>query len=240
MESLQQQLKRLAKDIEKGLNKELAKANIKVKYRTEGQNMGFNILDNESEKYLRDLLSDDNIRNVGFRIEEKTCETASIVQNLVDCGYLESDKGVQYFLGGDGFICIARLTQKAKSYDELKEKFENMTKNNSNSTNNFNAPITHIEGGIHNSTVQIATNNSSIEITNELTDEVLKEISDKIETYGLSDDDKQELKDLVDDVKEKQQKKPNLVKRGLKAIWDFAKDVGCGVLAAYISNKCGF
>ena len=239
MESLQQQLKRLARDIEKGLNKELAKANIKVKYKTEGQNMGFSLLDNESEKYLRDLLSNVEIRNVGFKIEEKTCETASIVQNLVDCGYLESDKGVQYFLS-DGFICFARLTQKAKTYDELKEKYEIMTKNNSNFTNNFNAPVTNIEGGIHDSTVQIATNNSNIEITNELVDEVLKEISEKIETYGLSDDNKQELKDLVEDVKEKQQKKPNLVKRTLKAIWDFAKDVGCGVLAAYISNKCGF
>lgn len=237
---LNQQIKDLAKHIEQELNKELSRKSIKIKYKTEGQNMGFDLLDNESEKYLRGLLDNDKIRNVDFTIEEKTCETASIVQNLVDCGYLESKNGVQYFLGGDGFICFARLTQKAKSYDELKQKYETMAKNNSNFTNNFNAPVTNIEGGIQNSTVQIATENSNITITNELVDEIIKEISDKIETYGLSDDNKQELKDLIEDVKEKQQKKPNLIKRALKSIWDFAKDVGCSVLASYISIKCGF
>ena len=62
--------------------------------------------------------SDTEILNSRFKIEEKNNENASIVQNLIDNGFLSSEDGVQYFLGADGFICFARLTQKAKAFDE--------------------------------------------------------------------------------------------------------------------------
>ena len=70
-------------------------------------------------------------------------------------------------------------------------------------------------------------------------DEAIQEINKNIETYGLSDSNKQELKDLLEDLDEKNKKKPNLVKRALKGILGFAKEVGCGLLTAYLTMKFG-
>lgn len=240
VKSLDKQLKELAKNIEKGLNKELAKKKVTIPVSAKGNSFVDDMfLDKASEQYLKELLSETEILNNMFKIEEKSNENASIVQNLIDNGFLSSEDGVQYYLGADGFICFARLTQKAKAFEEYKENFTNKRRNEGSLTigtlNN-----TNFQGEVNNSVVQIANNNSNIEITNQLADEIVTEITDKIETYGLSDDEKQELKDLIEDVKEKQQKKPNLLKRALQGIWNFAKDVGCNVLTAYISGKCGF
>lgn len=234
MKSLNQQIKEWTNNVAKQIEKEMNKKTIRVKCRYEDNDMGFSYLDDGSRKVLQELV--DRNESSYFLITNQNYPL-DIIQDLEDKGYIKTNKqGIQTYIGGD-FVAVIMVTRDGKCYDELKEKYESRKQTGSQT---FNAPVTNIEGGIHDSTVQIATKNSNIEITNELTDEVLKEISDKIETYGLSVDNKQELKDLVEDVKEKQQKKPNLVKRGLKAIWDFAKDVGCGVLAAYISNKCGF
>ena len=45
---------------------------------------------------------------------------------------------------------------------------------------------------------------------------------------------------MIEDVKDKQKNKPNLVKRALKGIWTFAKDVGCSLLSSYLAKLCGF
>ena len=45
---------------------------------------------------------------------------------------------------------------------------------------------------------------------------------------------------MLEDLDEKNKKKPNLVMRALKGIWGFAKDVGCGLLTAYLTMKFGF
>ena len=196
--------------------------------------MEFFYLDDESKKVLKKLVE----RNESsyFLITNELC-SLDIIQNLEYKGYIQTGpQGIQSDFNGN-FFAVIMVTRDGKCYDELKENYEKINEQNNQT---FNGPVTQIEGGIHNSTVQIATNNSNIEITNELVNEILKEISQKIETYGLSDNNKLELKDLIDDVKEKQEKKPNLVVRALKSILGFAKDVGCSVLASYISMKCGF
>ena len=293
--------------------------------KTEVVNMAFELLDDESEKYLMELLSYPNYYDIRFQIEEnKGCKNSSVLQNLIDKGFLESS-GIKYYLDNSGYYCSAKLTQKAKTYQTMKEKYlENTGEKMANlldkeseealrklvemdkgnyfpiSKNDFALDIVknldkkgYIEvgsGGLQGFSVggvamiivtrdgknywemkeeynnfhkqhiyaetyndlrgadlsysynQVGNKNSNqnITITNELVDEILKEINENIERYGLSDDEKQELKDLVEDVNEKQQKKPNLLKRALQGIWNFAKDVGCNVLAAYISGKCGF
>lgn len=205
-----------------------------------GVNMQFKILDKESENYLKELLNNPEflINPIHFENKENN-EGATIIENLIANGYLDSS-GISYNLDNSGYVCVGRLTQRAKTYEEMKEKFEKM----SNNKTYYNYGVHNDLSGsnFENSNVMVGNTGSTqnITISNELVDDIVNTITSKIEEYGLSDENKQELKDLVDDVKEKQQKKPNLVKRGLKAIWDFAKDVGCGVLAAYISNKCGF
>lgn len=205
----------------------------------QGENMQFKILDKESEQTLKELLENKEFyNNACFIVPNKYSPT--VIENLINLGYLYSKKGVVYFLGGEGFVCGARLTQAAKTYDEMKKEY---AKNSANKIyNNYGTHNDFSGSSIENSTLMVGNSNSeqNIKITNELVDEIIKEINEKIDTYGLTADEKQELKDLVEDVKEKQQKKPNLIKRALKSLWDFAKDVGCNVLAAYISGKCGF
>ena len=203
-----------------------------------GENdMQFKILDNESEKVLLSLLSNENYINCpGFIIQNEY--PASVIENLINLGYLDSKQGVSYELDG-GYVCCARLTQSAKSYEEMKSKYSNMNKS---SVNNYYAPVNDFSGAnIEHSVLQVGNVNSTqqIEITSEMIDEAIQEINKNIETYGLSDSNKQELKDLLEDLDEKNKKKPNLVMRALKGIWGFAKDVGCGLLTAYLTMKFG-
>ena len=203
-----------------------------------GENdMQFKILDNESEKILLSLLNNENYINCpGFIIQNEY--PASVIENLIKLGYLDSKQGVIYELDG-GYVCCARLTQSAKSYEEMKEKYSNMNKG---SVKNYYAPVIDFSSAnIENSVLQVGNINSTqeVEITSEIIDEAIQEINKNIETYGLSDSNKQELKDLLEDLDEKNKKKPNLVKRALKGIWGFAKDVGCGLLTAYLTMKFG-
>lgn len=204
-----------------------------------GENdMQFKILDNESEKILLSLLNNENYINCpGFIIQNEY--PASVIENLIKLGYLDSKQGVIYELDG-GYVCCARLTQSAKSYEEMKGKYSNMNKG---SVKNYYAPVNDFSGAnIENSLLQVGNVNSTqdIEITTEKINEAIQEINKNIETYGLSDANKQELKDLLEDLDEKNKKKPNLVMRALKGIWGFAKDVGCGLLTAYLTMKFGF
>ena len=205
-----------------------------------GVNMQFKILDKESESYLKELVSNPEflIKPIHFENKENN-EGALILENLIANGYLDSE-GVSYNLDNSGYVCVGRLTQSAKTYDELKEKFEKM----SNNKTYYNYGIHNDLSGsnFENSNVMVGNTNSNqdIKITNELVDDIVNTTTRNIEEYGLSDENKQELKELIEDVKEKQTKKPSLVKRGLKTIWNFAKEVGCQVLAAYIATKCGF
>lgn len=201
--------------------------------------MQFKYLDQASEEVLKELLNNKDFYNCPCFIVPSSYP-ASIIENLIKLGYLESKQGVQYFLGGEGYVCAARLTQSAKSYEEMKEKYSSMNKNQ---VNNYYAPVNDFSGAnIENSVLQVGNVNSTqeIEITTEKINEAIQEINKNIETYGLSDTNKQELKDLLEDLDEKNKKKPNLVMRALKGIWGFAKDVGCGLLTAYLTMKFGF
>ena len=204
----------------------------------QGESMQFKLLDKESEKVLKELLSNKEFcNNPCFIIPNNYSPT--VIENLINLGYLYSKKGVQYFTDG-GYVCGARLTQAAKTYDEMKEKNEKM--NNNKTYNNYGVYNDLSGSNFENSNVMVGNTNSTqnITITNEMVDEIIDTITSKIEEYGLSDKNKQELKDLLEDLKEKQVKKPNLLKRALQGIWNFAKDVGCQVLATYLAYKCGF
>ena len=234
MKNLDQQIKELTKHITTKMQQEFNKQPIKIKVREE--NNMFTILDDKSESYLNNLLLNEEIRDCPFTIQETNCKEASIVEYLIENGFLNSQKGVQYFLDG-GFICCARLTQKAKAYNEMKEKYQ-MEQRTIGNIGNYNdlrgADLSYSNNQIGNSTAI-----QNIQVTEKVATEIVEEISNKVETYGLSQDEKDVLMDLVDDIKQKKNKKPNILKRAVLSVWHFAKDVGCGLLTAYLQTKLG-
>lgn len=215
---------------------------MKEKYKqmlNNGGNMQFKLLDTENENYLKKLVENPEFLINPIRFENKeNNKDATILENLIKNGYLDS-KGISYNIDNTGYVCVGKLTQAAKTYEEMKEKFERM---NNNKTYNFGVYNDWSGSNFKDSNIMVGNTNSTqnITITNEMVDDIINTITSKIEEYGLSDKNKQELKDLVEDLKEKQVKKPNLLKRALQGIWNFAKDVGCQVLATYLSYKCGF
>lgn len=207
----------------------------------QGESMQFKLLDKESENVLKELLANKEFCNSPcFIIPNNYSPT--VIENLINLGYLYSKKGVEYFTDG-GYVCGARLTQAAKTYDEMKVLNEKKF-NNSITNNNYFAPIGNFQGAtINNSQIQIGTENSTqtFEYTYENVNKLIKEIENKIEYEKLSQKQIEELKDLIQDIKDKNEaKKPNLVKRAFKSLWDFTKEIGCAVLSSYIAFKCGF
>lgn len=225
------------KNFEKRLQKIIE--NKTVNYVNRNRDMGFRRLDTECRETLKKLVSKNADGFFPISSEEYRLD---VIKDLERKGYIELGKqGIVPNGFQGGFNAIAMVTRDGKNYDELEEIHNNeIQSKNSSVTYNYNNDFSG--SNIEKSNVMVGNVNSTqeITITNELVDEIIKTITSKIEEYGLSVEDKQELKDLIEDLKEKQQKKPNLIKRALKSLWDFAKDVGCGVLVSYLTYKCEF
>lgn len=85
--------------------------------------MSFELLDEKSENFLKELLSHTEYYDTRFRLEENgACFNLSIIQNLIDTGFLKSS-GIKYNPNKSGYFCIALLTQKAKNYESMKQKY---------------------------------------------------------------------------------------------------------------------
>lgn len=129
-------LKSFEKNLNKVIQKKIEEKENEIK-RKNFANMPFEPLDIESEKVLKELLNNKEFYNCPCFIVPNNY-SPSVIENLIDLGYLHSKKGVEYFLGGEGFVCGARLTQKAKSYDEQKTKYLENSKLQGNISYNFN------------------------------------------------------------------------------------------------------
>lgn len=199
-----------------------------------GGNMSFNYLDEESEKILKELLNNEEFVNVPcFTVPNSY--PASAIENLIRLGYLDSKKGVEYLSGGS-YVCGARLTQSAKSYDEMKSRVE---KYNRGTINNYYGPTGNFQGAnISNAQIQIGTMESTQNFSIEYIDKAMKEFSEMANKENLSKEQKEELAELVQDVLEKN-KKPNLLRRAIKSLFEFTKEVGASVLTAYLCAKFG-
>lgn len=202
-----------------------------------GSNIGFNYLDEESERILKELLSNKDFVNGPCFIVPNNY-SASVIENLITQGYLDSERGVE-FLSGGSYVCGARLTQKAKSYEEMKKRAE---KHNKSTINNYYGPTGLFQGAtISNSQIQIGTMESVQSLSVEYVEKTMKEFTDMVNKESLSEEQKGELADLIEDVLEKNKKeKPGLLKRALKSLWEFTKEVGASVLSAYLCAKFGF
>ena len=150
-------------------------------------------------------------------------------------GYLESENGVRYFLQG-GYYCGARLTQLAKSYDERKREYEQLNLPRNYTINNYNFQ----NANFTNSAMQIATTDSTQNFNFESIDRAIEEFEKEAEKVDLSKEQRDELNDIIADVKEKSKNKSSLIKRALKGLWEFTKEIGAGVLTSYLSFKFGF
>ena len=241
MKPLNQQLKDLAKNIEKHLNKELSKKKIRIPIE---EQIMTNILDSESEIMLKLIIDSNKPFNQimqelfykdGKLVEDKEIDRIQrIIRGLELNGFISSVRWID-----GGFPCYCVLEQKGSSYFEMKEHYMGMLSQPNIQCGNYN----DFKGAnLSQSNNQIGNINShqNLEITPEMIEESIQEIHNNIEKYGLSESNKQELKDLLEDLKEKNHKKQNLAIRALKGIWSFSKEVCCGLLTAYLSSKFGF
>jgi len=241
MKPLNQQIKDLAKNIERRLNKELAKKKISIPIE---EQIMTNILDSESETMLKLIINSNKPFNQimqelfyknGKLVEDKEVNRLQrIIRGLELNGFISS---VSWIDGG--FPCHCVLEQKGSSYFEMKEHYMCMLSHPNIQCESYN----DFKGAnLSQSNNQIGNINSyqNLEITPQMIDESIQEIYNNIEKYELSEPNKQELKDLLEDLKEKNNKKQNLAIRALKGIWSFSKEVFCGLLTAYLSSKFGF
>lgn len=118
------------KSFEKKLNKivqnKIADKEYEIK-REKSANMPFEPLDKESENYLKELLTHKEFYDVRFQItENEGCKNSSVLQNLIDKGFLDS-RGISYNSDNTGYQCVVKFTQKAKTYDEMKDIYNQKT-----------------------------------------------------------------------------------------------------------------
>ena len=142
--------------------------------------MYFYPLDKESEKYLRELLSNNDFYNAPSFVVPSNVP-ASVIEELIIQGYLESENGVRYFLQG-GYYCGARLTQLAKSYDERKREYEQLNLPRNYTINNYNFQ----NANFTNSAMQIATTDSTQNFNFESIDRAIEEFEKEAEKVDLS------------------------------------------------------
>lgn len=195
--------------------------------------MGFNYLDDESEKVLKELLETKEFYDSpSFMVPGQY--SISVIQNLLDLGYLESSRGIVYLLPS-GHYCSARLTQAAKTYDEMKAIHERNQSKYYSSQTNYNFP----NAIIINSALQLGNIDSTQNFDFEYVEKTVNELEVEIEKAQLSYEQKKEILEMVEDIKEKNKKKSNLVKRALKNLLDFTKEIGCAVLSNFLIAKFG-
>ena len=198
----------------------------------------FLLLDEESEKVLHEL----SCSPESHPMVTGNADQGRVLDHLSKYGYIQlGSKGLQYTFGGD-FSGVISVTQKGKNYFADKEKrieeiivlgYEAFIVNQIDKQYNVSGNT------ITSSPFQVGDNNTQY-IDYSDYESGLAELKSEIDLLKLTDAQVEALGNLISKADDGcKNKNLGVVKQALKEIWDFAKQTGSNLLAAYLTVKFG-
>lgn len=100
----------------------------------------------------------------------------------------------------------------------------------------INGPV---YSGVFTNTQVISGNDNTVTINYQKLNEELDSIEKSIDNEQISDNDKQDLRDIVEDIKEcsSSKKKPSIIKNMLKGLKNTLMELGCNITVKLIEDK---
>ena len=198
----------------------------------------FNLLDEESEKTLLEL---SHVEEANFLVAGNA-DQGRVLENLNRYGYIKfGPKGLSYTFGGD-YSGVATVTQKGKTYFRDKDQRieEILLLGNEAFAVNINSQYNISGNTVSSSPIQIGSG-TAVSMSFSDYERELAELKDEIVSLKLSSEQVKTIDAYITEAsngcKEKNGEK---VKKALGELWDFAKQAGSNMLAAYLSYRFGF
>ena len=199
----------------------------------------FTLLDDESEKALREL-SQSRIIHMPI---SGNADQGRVLEHLNRYGYIQfGSKGLSYDFGGN-FSAVASVTQKGKNYfTDKAERIEEIMVlgDEAFAVNNIGTQFNVSGNAISNSPIQIGDGNSQNIAYSDI-EEKLHELKEEVSSLNLSDEQVGTLSTLIERAEnECKSKNSSKLKTVLSELWDFAKQTGSNLLAAFVAYIFGF
>ena len=198
----------------------------------------FKLLDKESEKALSELSSSPETH---LMVTGKN-DQGRVLEHLSKCGYIQfGPQGLQYTFDGT-FTGVVSVTQKGKNYFSDKEnRIEEIIVLGDEAfvVNQIEKQYNVSGNTITGSPFQVGDNNvQNIDFTDY--ESKFAELKDEVASLKLTDTQIKVLEDLISTANNAcKEKNEGVVKHVLKEIWDFAKQAGSNLLAAYLAIQFG-
>jgi len=191
---------------------------------SKGEMCMFRKLPSNSRALLNEIVNSDNpVDLLGKKFADcedkptKDSELRSLLRELQQEGYINLPSWA------DNVPWVVEINNSARTYDEREIEFEQQNKSSINSTiNNFYGDATNVQIQQNtNKSKQNLTVTESIDFSKAL--EIFNHILSNIDSFNLSDADKQQLNSIVDEAKPLAESKINsdAVKKSLSVIKDF-------------------
>lgn len=198
----------------------------------------FTLLDDESENTLLELSQSSEMR---VKVSGNANQ-GRVLEHLNRYGYIQFGlKGLSYDLGGN-FAAVVSVTQKGKNYfvDKIERIEEIMVLGDEAFVvNNIDKQFNVNGNTISNSPLQVGDGNTQ-NIDYSDIEGKLCELKEEITSLKLSDEQIGSLSTLIERAgNECKRKNSSKLKTILGELWDFTKQTGSSLLAAYIALKFG-
>ena len=198
----------------------------------------FILLDNESEKALRELSQSSEMHIMAYG----NADQGRVLEHLNRCGYIRfGSKGLSYDSSGN-FTAVASVTQKGKNYfadkaDRIEEIM--VLGDEAFVLNNIDKQFNVTGNTISNSPIQVGDGNTQ-NIDYPDIEEKLGELKKEVASLRLSNEQIRSFSSLIERAEnECKSKNSSKLKTVLSELWDFAKQTGSSLLATYIALKFG-
>lgn len=198
----------------------------------------FTVLDNESEKALRELSQNSEIHIM----VSGNADQGRVLEHLNRYGYIQfGPKGLSYDFSGN-FAAVVSVTQKGKNYfaDKAERIDEIMIMGDEAFVVNNIEKQFNVNGNtISNSPIQVGDGNTQ-NIDYSDIEKKIYELKEEVASLKLSDEQIGYLSTLIENAEnECKRKNASKLKTVLNELWDFAKQTGSGLLATYLAIKFG-
>ncbi len=198
----------------------------------------FTLLDDESEKALRELSQSSEMH----MMVSGNADQGRVLEHLNRYGYIQfGPKGLSYDFSGN-FSAVVSITQKGKNYfadkaDRIEEIM--VLGDEAFVVNNIDKQFNVSGNTISNSPIQVGDGNTQ-NIDYSDIENKLGELKEEVTSLKLSDEQIRSLSSLIERAEnECKSKNTSKLKTVLGEIWDFAKQTGSSLLATYIALKFG-
>ena len=199
----------------------------------------FTLLDDESETALRELSQSSEM----FITVSGNSDKGRVLEHLNRYGYIQlGSQGLSYDFSGN-FTTVVSIMQKGKNYfADKSDRIEEIMVLGDEAfvVNNIDKQFNVSGNTISNSPIQVGDGNTqSIDYSD--VEKRLGELKEEVNYFKLSDEQIKTLSSLIQFAeKECKSKNSSKLKIVLNELWDFTKQTGSNLLAAFVAYKFGF